>query len=73
MRSDFSTAYSAESLPYIVSGGVFRPFALAGGRPVGVWRIKDSRVVLEPFAGLSADDHAALRADGEDVIRYLAG
>ncbi len=57
----------------IISGGIFRPFALAGGRPVGVWRIEDSRLVLEPFARLSADDRSALRADGDDVIRYLSG
>lgn len=57
----------------IVSGGIFRPFAWAGGHPVGVWHIDGSRVVLEPFARLSAADRAALRADGEDVIRYLAG
>jgi Winged helix DNA-binding domain len=57
--------------PAIVSGGLFRPFALVGGRAVATWRIVGRGVELEPLAELSPTDVAALRADADDVVRYL--
>ncbi len=62
---------TGEHDPAIVSGGMFRPFALVGGRAAASWRITGREVELEPFVELSATDAAALRADGEDVVRYL--
>lgn len=56
----------------VTVNGVFRPFALAAGRAVARWRLVSGQVVLEPFAGLSRADAGALRADGEDVLRYLS-
>jgi hypothetical protein len=50
---------------------VFRPFALAGGRAVALWQIDGRKIVLEPFGELAATDAAALRADAEDVVRFL--
>jgi Winged helix DNA-binding domain len=55
----------------VISGGMFLPFALVGGRAAARWRIQLQEVVLEPFIELAASDAAALRADGEDVVRYL--
>jgi Winged helix DNA-binding domain len=57
--------------PAVISGGVFRPFALVGGRAVATWWITGREVELEPFVELSDVDAGALRADGEDVVRYL--
>jgi hypothetical protein len=55
----------------VVSGGLFRPFALVGGRAVATWRLVSGRVVLEPFGRLARADRAALDADAEDVVRFL--
>jgi hypothetical protein len=55
----------------VLAGGVFRPFALIGGRAVATWRLAGDSVRLEPFAPLRTVDRAALAADGDDVVRYL--
>ena len=57
----------------IVSGGIFRPFALVNGRVAGVWRLDRGRVQLEPLGRLSRADRAALDAEAEDVLRFLGG
>ncbi len=55
----------------LISGGVFRPFALAGTRAVALWRLVGAEMILEPFARLSKATTAALRRDANDVTRYL--
>lgn len=57
----------------VISGGVFRNFALVDGRGVAVWRLAGpgQRVEIEPFAELSHDDAAALARDGEALRRFL--
>jgi len=55
----------------VVSGGMFRPFALVRGRGVATWRLADGRVELEPFGRLARAEAAALDADAEDVLRFL--
>ncbi len=57
--------------PRVISGGLFRPFALAGGRGVATWRLRDGSVELEPFGPLAAGDAAAFEADGRAVLRSL--
>jgi hypothetical protein len=57
--------------PRVVSGGVFRSFALIGGRAAAVWRFAGRRIEIEPFALLAADDAAALEHDAADVQRFL--
>jgi hypothetical protein len=56
----------------IVSGGVFRPFALVGGRAAATWRTTPAgALALDPFSPLRAREEKALRADAEDVARHL--
>jgi hypothetical protein len=55
----------------VTAGGLFRPFALAGGRAVATWTITDGRVVLTPFAPLDTQTRAALAADAAAVMRFL--
>jgi hypothetical protein len=59
--------------PRLVSGGIFRPFALLRGRAAAVWTNSSQGLELEPFARLTRADRAALEADAADVARFLAG
>ncbi|HEU4658501.1 MAG TPA: winged helix DNA-binding domain-containing protein [Capillimicrobium sp.] len=57
----------------VTVNGIFKPFALAGGRAVATWRLaRDGDLELEPFAELSDADVAALHEDAADVRRFLA-
>jgi hypothetical protein len=55
----------------VVSGGVFRNFAMVRGRGVAVWRLKGTAVEIEPFSELDADATAELARDGDAVKRFL--
>ena len=55
----------------VTVNGLFRPFALAGGRAVATWNIAGGQVVLAPFAPLDTRTQAALEADAADVILFL--
>ncbi len=57
--------------PLIVTGGIFRGFALVGGRAGAGWRINGRRIEIEPFASLDAEAAAALQRDADDVRRFL--
>ena len=57
----------------VTVNGLFRPFALAGGRAVATWTITGGQVVLAPFAVLDTEVRAALDADATDVTRFLGG
>jgi hypothetical protein len=57
----------------VTVNGLFRPFALAGGRAVATWTIARGQVVLAPFDPLDTQIRAALNADAPDVTRFLAG
>ena len=57
--------------PIVTAGGLFRPFAMAGGRAVATWTIRGSEVVLSPFGGIAAADAAVLQAEAVDVRRFL--
>jgi Winged helix DNA-binding domain len=60
-----------EHEPLAVGGGLFRPVALVRGVAVAIWRLRDGEVVLEPFDRLSKRTAAALKADANDVARFL--
>jgi hypothetical protein len=55
----------------VISGGLFRPFALVRGRAAATWTIRDGEIAFEPFARLTREEAAALEKDGRDVVRFL--
>ena len=55
----------------VTVNGIFRPFALAGGRAVAIWTMPAGQVTLDPFGPLPEPVAAALRADAQDVVRFL--
>ena len=55
----------------VTVNGLFRPFALVGGRAVAIWTMPAGQVVLDPFDPLPEPVAAALRADAQDVVRFL--
>jgi hypothetical protein len=57
----------------VVTGGLFRAFAMAGGKAVAVWAIRGGEVEIEPFARLDRDDARALGSEAREVLRFLAG
>jgi hypothetical protein len=59
--------------PRVVTGGIFRPFAIAGGHAVAGWKWARGEVKMEPYERLSARQATALEADADDVQRFLAG
>jgi hypothetical protein len=55
----------------IVTGGIFRNFALVNGRPVATWRFQGTGVELKHFAAVSDEDARALEDDARAVLRFL--
>jgi hypothetical protein len=55
----------------IVSGGMFRPFALVRGRAVATWRLRGGEVELEPFTRVARAERAALEGDAEALLSWL--
>jgi hypothetical protein len=55
----------------VTVNGLFRPFALVGGSAVATWTLAAGEVALTPFAPLPEPVAAALRADAQDVVRFL--
>jgi hypothetical protein len=64
---------ASEDEKRVANGGLFRPFAMVGGRAVATWRLADGEVALEPFAPVSGRAEAALAREAADVARFLAG
>lgn len=62
-----------EHEPRVVTGGLFRPFAIAGGRAVAGWKWSKDEVTLEPYENLPARTAAALESDTADTVRFLVG
>jgi hypothetical protein len=57
--------------PRVVTGGLFRPFAMAGGHAAAGWKWSKDEVTLIPFDRLPAGTLAALEVDAADVARFL--
>jgi hypothetical protein len=55
----------------VTVNGLFRPFALVGGKGVATWRLAGGDVAIEPFGRIVRRDAAALEADAADVTRFL--
>jgi hypothetical protein len=58
--------------PQLVSGGVFRPFALVRGIAAATWSLSGDRLELAPFSRLAKADCEALDVDARDVRRFFA-
>jgi DNA glycosylase AlkZ-like len=58
--------------PRIVSGGLFRPFALAGGAVVAGWKLAKGKVSIDPYGRIEKKTSAALAQEAADVERFLA-
>jgi hypothetical protein len=58
-------------LGVVTTNGLFRPFALVGGKGAALWRIEANKLVLEPFGRLSRADRSVLEADADAVLRFL--
>lgn len=56
----------------VTSNGIFRPFALVGGRAVATWALPGGRVTLAPFGSISPTVLADLDREARDVERFLA-
>jgi hypothetical protein len=57
----------------VTNNGIFRPFALVGGRAVATWRFNAGKVTIEPLGKVTKKVAAALEADAAEVERFLAG
>ena len=57
----------------VTVNGLFRPFALVGGRAVATWRMAQGEVALEPFGRITAAGMPRrwrpMRADAHLVVR----
>jgi len=56
----------------VVTGGTFRPFALAGGRAVAGWNLTGGKVRIEPYGRITKAMSAALVEEAADIERFLA-
>jgi Winged helix DNA-binding domain len=55
----------------VVTGGMFRNFALVDGCGVATWRWDGGAVAIAPYAPITAADMRALEDDGEALVRFL--
>lgn len=58
--------------PRVVTGGLFRPFAMADGRAVAGWKWAKDEVTMDPYESLPPKHAAAFGTDATDVARFLA-
>ena len=55
----------------VTVNGIFRPFALVGGRAVGIWRLERGAVAIDLFEEVDTADRDALDVDAAELLRYL--
>ena len=55
----------------VTTNGIFRPFALAGGRAVARWGLAGGKVTIEHLGEVRPRDAAALEKDAQRVLEYL--
>lgn len=56
----------------VTNNGIFRPFALVGGRAVSTWRFQAGKVTIEHLGKVSKKAEAALERDAAAVEEFLA-
>ena len=57
----------------VTNNGIFRPFALVGGRAVATWRFNAGKVTIEHLGRVTKKVATALEADATEVERFMAG
>jgi hypothetical protein len=55
----------------VTTNGIFRPFALVGGRAVARWRLAGGKVTIEHLDEVRPKDAAALEKEAQRVLEYL--
>lgn len=56
----------------VTNNGLFRPFAMVGGRAVARWGLAGGKVTIEHLTEVKAKDAAALEADAARVLEFFA-
>lgn len=57
----------------VTINGIFKPFALVGGRAVATWKLSAGKLTIEPLGRITKKDAAALEADAEAVLEFMGG
>jgi hypothetical protein len=55
----------------VTMNGIFRPFALVGGRAVATWRLAGAKLTIEHLGRVTKKDAAALEAEADAVLEFL--
>jgi hypothetical protein len=55
----------------VTTNGIFRPFALVGGRAVATWRFAGGKVTIEHLGRVTKKDAAALQVDAAEVLEFI--
>jgi len=55
----------------VTTNGIFRPFALVGGRAVARWGLAGGKVTIEHLEEVRPQDAAALEKEAQRVLEYL--
>lgn len=55
----------------VTNNGIFRPFALVGGRAVARWRLAGGKLTIEPLSRIGKRNAAALEDDAAAVLGFL--
>lgn len=57
----------------VTINGIFKPFALVGGRAVATWGLAGGKVTIKPLGRIAKKDMSALEADAEAVLEFMGG
>lgn len=55
----------------VTINGIFRPFALVGGRAVATWKLAGGRVTIKPLAEVAKRHMTALEQEAERVLEFM--
>ncbi len=55
----------------VTINGIFRPFALVGGRAVATWKLSGGKLTIEHLARVKKKDAAALDDEAQRVLEFL--
>jgi hypothetical protein len=55
----------------VTMNGIFRPFALVGGRAVSTWGFANGKVTIKHLGKITKKAAAALEADAAEVVEFL--